>query len=80
MIEHRSQPRRRHLREARLVFNNRTSTLTCIVRDMSASGARITLDRADTVPDRFEFALKGRAPISARKIWARMNELGVSFR
>ncbi len=79
MIEHRKEPRRRSLREGRIVFNNRSSVLTCMVRDIADKGVRVTLDRADTVPDEFEFNFKGRPLVQARKAWVRVNELGISF-
>jgi PilZ domain len=79
MIEQRRELRSRCLREGRIIFNNRNSVLSCIVRDMSGGGVRITLERADAVPGSFQFHLKGAPSVQARKVWTRVNELGVSF-
>jgi hypothetical protein len=79
MIEHRQVPRTRCLREGRIVFNNRNSVLTCMVRDMGANGVRVTLDRADTVPEAFEFQYRGKPLGEARRVWVNVNELGISF-
>ena len=49
----RQAPRRRMLKGALIVFNDRQSTVLCTVRDLSASGARLDVRNSVGVPDRF---------------------------
>jgi hypothetical protein len=37
-----------------LYFDDRRASIECVVRDMSASGARLTLEHPTTVPDNVE--------------------------
>ena len=53
--EHRRVPRRKTLKGGRIVFNNGRSTITCMIRDLSAAGAR--LEVASSVGIAYEFTL-----------------------
>jgi len=55
MTERRRSTRRRCLLSCRLEFNNRNSTMDCIMRDKSDGGARLVLDYSQTVPAEFHF-------------------------
>ena len=69
----------RRLKEGRVVFNNRRSVMSCIVRDATRFGARITIGEPYLVPHEFECLVNGEEPKPARKIWIRNNEMGVQF-
>jgi len=80
--ERRRSSRRDALLSSRLVFNNGRSVLDCTVRDISDIGARVSLEAAATVPDRFALAVKG--PLDGRVWLCRVvrrgpSELGVVF-
>jgi PilZ domain len=79
MDDNRQAARMRRLKEGRLVFNNKRSVMSCIVRDASKFGARITIGEPYLVPHEFDVLIPGEKPIPARKIWIRQNEMGVQF-
>ena len=79
MDNKREDTRQRRLKEGRIIFNGRKSVMSCIVRDASNSGARITVGEPYLVPHEFEFAIQPGEYRSARKIWIRQNEMGLQF-
>jgi hypothetical protein len=79
MDDNRQDPRMRRLKEGRLVFNGRKSVMSCIVRDASKFGARVTTGEPYLVPHEFEFAVAGEALRPARKVWVKQNEMGLQF-
>src|SRR5215213_1541740 len=54
MRENRTTPRLRSLLKGKIVYNNRLSTMDCIVRDISSGGARLALTHQNVLPDKFE--------------------------
>ena len=79
MDDNRQTVRMRRLKEGRVIFNKRQSVMSCIVRDASKFGARLTIGEPYLVPHEFEFLVAGEEPKPARKIWIRDNEMGVEF-
>ncbi|MCB1433330.1 MAG: hypothetical protein KDK75_12880 [Alphaproteobacteria bacterium] len=79
MNDNRQTVRMRRLKEGRVIFNKRQSVMSCIVRDASKFGARLTIGEPYLVPHEFEFLVAGEQPKPARKIWIRDNEMGVEF-
>ena len=77
--EHRQATRSKRLKEGRVVFNNKRSVMSCIVRDTSKFGARVTIGEPYLVPFEFEFMVAGEVPRPARKVWVRQNEMGLQF-
>lgn len=71
--------RKRQLKEGRVIFNGKSSVLSCVVRDVSEYGARIKIGEPYRVPDIFELIIGGAAPRPARKVWIGPGELGVAF-
>ena len=80
MSERRQTTRNRSLLGGRIIFNNRNSSLDCVVRNLSPTGARIVLGSSVTVPDEFELYLpqKGKSRL-ARMKWRNPSEFGVEF-
>ena len=75
----REQFRRTVIKGARIVFNDRKSTLDCRVRDMTTEGARLDLLTQQLLPHEFELQVSG---IPARRCglrWARGTVIGVRF-
>jgi hypothetical protein len=79
MEENRKSTRMKRLKEGRLVFNNKSSVMSCVVRDASKFGARVTIGEPYLVPFEFEFTVAGEDPKPARKVWVRQNEMGLEF-
>jgi hypothetical protein len=63
-----------------IVFNQRTSTLACDVRDLSADGARIAISNTALLPDLFDLTIT-RKPMSvrARTVWRGIVTAGIVF-
>jgi hypothetical protein len=80
MSDLRSASRVRSLLGARIVFNNRFSTVDCVVRDISASGAKLLVTGANMLPEEFELEIpqKGRKH-RVRLVWRRGDVCGVQF-
>ncbi|WP_306049888.1 PilZ domain-containing protein [Oceaniradius stylonematis] len=77
--ERRAALRRRTLFAGRIIFNQQSSVLSCIVRNLSESGACLEVDSQLGVPDQFELLVEG-AGIRAeyRVIWRKAKRIGVS--
>jgi hypothetical protein len=78
--------RRRDLRLRTLkgatIVNNGTSLINCVVRDLSTTGARIQVEGAATIPERFILVIgrdASRQEWAAQVVWRGVSELGVSF-
>lgn len=56
MGERRASSRQRRLHGGKIVFNNNTSSIDCVVRDLSPTGARLEVASPIGIPDWFEFA------------------------
>jgi|SRR5271155_3224810 hypothetical protein len=81
--EKRRARRTRCYREARCIFNNGNSALDVLVRNLSATGARLTGDELVCLPKTFELQISdGPAGHSSRwvkRAWLRGGSLGVAF-
>jgi hypothetical protein len=65
---------------ARIIFNQGSSTLDCVIRDLSEDGARLSMSDAFAPPDVFDlFIPQKNATYRARVAWRRNEGLGVSF-
>jgi hypothetical protein len=80
MSEKRREPRKRTFLKGRIVFNGGVSSMDCLVRDMSSSGARIALDETMILPEHFtlEIPQKDRTFVAALR-WRHEDGLGVLF-
>lgn len=76
----RAAERIRSFLRAQIIFNNRMSTIDCIIKNISATGARIALSETLTVPTEFELSIpeKGRRH-HARLVWRDKDAMGVEF-
>ncbi len=79
MEDNRKTTRMKRLKEGRVVFNNKRSVMSCVVRDASKFGARVTIGEPYLVPFEFDFVMAGEEPRAARKVWIRENEMGLQF-
>jgi diguanylate cyclase (GGDEF)-like protein len=80
MKDRRVEPRRRILREAKIVFNQRGSVIDCLVRNFSATGACLEVATQVGVPEAFDLLIDDeRAPRRCFSIWRVDNKIGVEF-
>ncbi len=77
--ERRAAPRIRTLKRARVVFNNRFSTIDCVVRNLSNTGALLTVETSVQLPKQFEIAIDERELRPARLVYRRETFAGIHF-
>ena len=75
----REQFRRMVIKGARIVFNDRKSTLDCRVRDMTEDGARLDIMTQQLLPHKFELQMAGNSARRCGLRWARGTFVGVRF-
>jgi hypothetical protein len=80
------QDRRERVRDKVLLggvaeINERGSTMDCVVRNLSESGACVEFDSTTSIPDqmRITIARKGRS-FFGEMIWRQANRVGLAFR
>lgn len=76
----RAADRRRVLKAGLIAYNERHVTLPCGVRDMSASGARLSVTGSISAPDTFELIIEvDGIEVPCEVVWRRGQEVGVRF-
>jgi hypothetical protein len=79
-MELRKQPRLRVFLKGRIQFNNSASSIDCLVRDMSPTGARLVLSETATLPAKFDlFIPQKERTFRATLCWRREDGVGVTF-
>jgi PilZ domain-containing protein len=80
MIERRALVRHKTFIKGRIYFNNRLSSLDCIVRDVSDGGARLQVPESVALPDAFELYLPSKDEhYRAQTHWRKGDQIGVSW-
>ena len=80
VVNHRRHDRKRILKGGTIAFNGRHSTMPCVVRDLSMSGARLQVGQSNGVPDTFELLIDlDGFEAFAEVAWRAQNEVGVRF-
>jgi hypothetical protein len=80
MRERRIAARQRSFLQGRVYFNNRRSSIDCLVRDISGTGAKLVFSSTITIPDVVELWLSNKEEVRrARVQWRRGDEVGVTF-
>jgi hypothetical protein len=78
--ERRSGQRHRALKGGTLYFNKGYSSLECVIRDISESGARIQMGETFGVPSRFTMSISGEdMRVEASLRWRTSRNIGLSF-
>jgi hypothetical protein len=66
--------------KGRIYFNNRLSSMDCIVRDLTDKGSRLEVSESVALPDVFEIYLPNKDEYFHAKVeWRRGNLLGISW-
>jgi hypothetical protein len=80
MSEHRSEIRQRTFLKGRILFNKGASSMDCLVRDMSATGARLALSETSTLPESFDLYIPQKdRTYRANLCWRRADGIGITF-
>jgi hypothetical protein len=78
--ERRGGVRQKTFLRGRVLYNNRQSSVDCVIRDYSHSGARLVFSDAVPTPDVFEVEIPHKQEmIPATVQWRREGEMGVEF-
>src|SRR5262245_19079840 len=78
--EQRGSARRRVLKGAIILCHDRRSALPCTVRDLSATGARLRVESAVTVPKQFILVVElDGVEADCEIVYRRAKEVGVRF-
>lgn len=80
MTERRKEHRLRSYLGGQIAFNHRRSTMDCLVRDVSARGARLAFPGPVTTPDEFDLHIPHREERHrVRVVWRQEGVVGVGF-
>lgn len=80
MEERRKVPRHKSLLRGRVYFNNRNSTAECLVRDISAQGARLIFADEVMIPDIVDLYIPHKdQTFRAQVVWRNADESGIAF-
>ena len=78
MIERRSIVRHKTFIKGRIYFNNRLSSMDCIVRDVTDNGSRLEFSESVALPELFEIYLPNKDEyFQARIEWRKGDNIGV---
>jgi hypothetical protein len=80
MLDRRQLPRNRVYYGGKVAFNDRNSTIDCVVRNFSMFGAKIEFENVVTVPDEIDFEIERKAiSCTARLVWRSRDAAGLVF-
>lgn len=78
--DRRRAPRQKSFLRGTVHFNNRRSVLDCLIRDFSATGARLMFSDPVTTPDTIELHIPHKnLTVACQVAWRHGQELGVAF-
>jgi hypothetical protein len=78
--ERRTLLRQRSFLQGRLYFNNRRSSLDCLVRDISSHGAKLKVSDSIAIPEFVELHIPNKDETYRAKVqWRTGFEIGVTF-
>jgi hypothetical protein len=80
MKERRSTSRQKSFLQGRIFYNNRRTSLDCLIRDFSDSGARLKFSGPISTPDVVELYIPNKDESYRAKVeWRNGDEVGVAF-
>ncbi len=80
MSELRRETRLRTFLKGRIIFNNGNSSMDCLIRDLSASGARLMLSQTATLPASFDLIIPAKGLTHKATLrWRKDDSIGVTF-
>jgi hypothetical protein len=77
--DRRGAPRRRVLKGGKISFGDTGSVFDCTVKDLSTTGARLSLGHFQPLPKRFLLTINGLGTIRCEVVRALGNDYGVRF-
>lgn len=80
MQDRRKTTRRRTYFGGQIAFNGQASLMDCLVRNISAEGAKLAFTETRAVPQEFDLSVhKNERTYRAKVIWRKADEAGVAF-
>ena len=80
MQERRQEVRERTFFGGEIAFNQRASSMGCLVRNLTSQGAMLALANSAAIPDKFDLNIDRKArSFRARTVWRHVDEAGVEF-
>ncbi|MFE1600957.1 PilZ domain-containing protein [Methylobacterium sp. ID0610] len=80
MSELRKEARLRTFLKGRIVYNNGNASMDCLIRDLSATGARLTLSQTAVLPEVFDLHIPAKDKLYRATLrWRRSDGVGVLF-
>jgi hypothetical protein len=80
MTERRSGSRQKSFLQGRIFFNNRRTSVDCLIRDISEHGARLKFSAMTATPDVVELYIPNKDESYRAKVqWRNADEIGVGF-
>ena len=80
MVERRVSQRNKSFLKGTVYFNNRRSSIDCMIRDISANGARLQFSATIATPDVVELYIPNKdQTFHAKVTWRKLDEMGVTF-
>jgi len=80
MEEKRKSPRRRVLKEGKIVFPDALCLMDCMIRDTSDGGAKLIVSNTLAIPHSFQLYEKSSGKLYPASIaWRQCNAIGVRF-
>jgi len=79
VLDKRNSPRMRQLKQGRIIFNQRRSVMSCVVRNCTSTGALVNVGEAHLIPSEFELSIGGGEPRKAHRVWVKASEIGLKF-
>ena len=77
--DRRAHPRHRVFKRVKAILDNR-SVIDCVMRDVSAGGARLACRQAALLPAQFQLVFMAEREMrDVRVAWRGINEIGVAF-
>ena len=70
--------RRRAIKAGKIVFNQRNSVIECTLRNISPTGALVSVTHASSVANEFELRWDDKVKLCT-VVWRKMDQFGVQF-
>src|SRR5437899_13082767 len=77
--ERRGQCRRRMFKGAKVLLNEHSSVINCVVKDLSATGARLFFQNFQPLPQRFKLVINELGAYDCEIVRLHNTEYGVRF-
>jgi hypothetical protein len=78
-LERRLAPRRNTSIEATIAYRGGGALKSCIIRNVSETGAKLEVASVAGIPDSFDLLVAGHRPQPCRIVWRALKEIGVQY-